>query len=540
MKLKLLLFFCIISLSTTTFAQTEIKGVVIDADSHNLLSYVNIGIKNKNIGTSSLQNGTFNLIIPAQNTNDTLTFSIVGYSELKLPIKNIISTNQQSFHLTQKTTELSTVTIKAKALIEKKFGIKNEKALIHFTDGSINQNDIFEIAQLVKFDTILSKITSVNLLVNYPRKDSATFRINFYRFDGNSPSQRIVEKSIIQTKQINQGWLQFDLSKSNIYIKGNFVVAIEFIPSTQKSAPIYYEVKLGGSAKSYVRTSSQGLWKRPPHHYKMYVTALVENKKKSKRQEIETDDDLETEPTTNLFSKIVNDNFSIFVKLPEKYNVKKKNQYKVIYLLDGNAYFDVIAEEVSKQKREIILVGIGYGNAYLMDSLRNRDYTFPLASVQDSFAISGGAKKFLGFLEYELIPYIDKTYRTDTVNRTLMGHSLGGYFIIFAMEEGLTKPNSTFNNFVSASPSLYYGNQYLIKTLQSINSNNLIQQKLFLTIGADELKEDKTIPEYFNSFESIIGNKKNKNIVLKTEIFPTFGHMDTAIPTFIKALEKVK
>jgi predicted alpha/beta superfamily hydrolase len=537
---KLILFFFLTSLAAPTFAQTVVTGIIIDSETKRPLSYVNIGIKNKNIGTSSLHNGSFTILIPIQNTNDTLTFSIVGYSQINVPLKDIIVADQKVFHLTQMPTELSTVTITAKALVEKKFGIKSDNALIHFTDGSINQDDIFEIAQLVKFGTGLAKITSVSLLINSPRKDSATFRINFYRHDDDNPGVRVIEKSIIQTKQIDQGWLKFDLSNFNIQIKGDFVVAIEFIPSPHKTTPIYYEVKLGGSAKSYVRTSSQGRWKRPPHHYRMYVTALVEDKNRNKHPEIELDDDLETAPAKIIFSNFVNDRFSIFVKLPENYNAKRRKGYKVAYLLDGNAYFNVIADEVRKQKKEVILVGIGYGDAYLMDSLRNRDYTFPQASVEDSFAISGGAKQFLDFLEFELIPFVDKTYRTDSTHRTLMGHSLGGYFTIFAMEQGLLHSGNLFSNYVSASPSLYYGDQFLIKTLQNTGPGNSNVKTLFLTVGENELNEDPSTQECFDSFIKLTNGQKFESVKLTTEIFPKFGHMDTAIPTFVRAIQNIK
>ena len=349
LKLLLLLFF--FSLHATTFTQTVITGVVYDSESKTPLAYVNIGIRNKNIGTVSLANGTFSIEIPAQNEEDTLTFSMVGYFEMNADIKNIIITNQKSFPLAIKATELSTVTVTARTLVEKKFGIKNEKALIHFTDGSTNQNDIFEIAQLIRFGTARSRITSVNLLVNQPRKDSGIFRINFYRFDGSAPAERIIGKSIVQTVQIDKGWLKFDLLDSNIYINGNFVVAIEFIPTIQQSDPISYEVKLGGSAKSFVRSSSLGLWRRPPHHYKMYVTAMVENTRHNKRQYIELDDDVETLPAVELFSASVKDSFSIFIKLPDNYNSKRKRNFSVVYLLDGNAYFDAVADEIRKQKK---------------------------------------------------------------------------------------------------------------------------------------------------------------------------------------------
>src|SRR5690606_10805484 len=101
---------------------------------------------------------------------------------------------------------------------------------------------------------------------------------------------------------------------------------------------------------------------------------------------------------------------------------------------DGNAYFDAVANSVDNyiQGKNIsvdpIVVGIGYENAYVMDSLRNRDYTYPEALPADSFTVSGKGDKFYDFIKAKLVPHIDSIYRTDKTNRTIMGHSFGGYF----------------------------------------------------------------------------------------------------------------
>src|SRR6185503_17561259 len=122
----------------------------------------------------------------------------------------------------------------------------------------------------------------------------------------------------------------------------------------------------------------------------------------------------------------------------------------VIYLLDANVYFDIVADAIKENNSNALLVGLGYKDFMRMDSLRNRDYTFPKALPKDSFPISGGADKFLSFIGGELLPYIDKTYRTDTSNRALMGHSLGGYFTLYALEQAMLRKNSLFKNYVAA------------------------------------------------------------------------------------------
>jgi len=544
MTAKIILSFLFIcGICVSSIAQTTLTGVVVDSDNQTVLPYVNIGIKQKNMGTSSLPDGTFSIKIPAQNENDTLTFSMVGYSELNLPIKNIIATNQKTIQLKIKTTALKEVVVTESKLVEQKFGIKNNAVVIHFTDGSTNQNDIFEIAQLIKLDTTLSKISSVNLHINESRNDSGTFRINFYGYDGNRPTERIIEKSIVQTKQIQEGWLKFDLTTYKVYLKGSFVVAIEFIPTNKKSNPIYYEIKLGGSSKSFVRTSSQGDWSVPPHHYRLFITALVSDKKNKPHQD--DSEEKESIPTTTLFSESVKDSFSIFISLPKDYQKKKNQNFPVIYLLDANVYFDIVANETRENKTNAILVGIGYKDFMMMDSLRNRDYTFPIALPQDSFPISGSADKFLSFIKSELLPYIDKTYRTDTSNRTLMGHSLGGYFTLYALKQEIISKNNSFKNYVAASPSLWYYNNYLIKQFQNISGNdNTNQQTLFLTFGAREDTEDGETGteglDNFNSFAALLSNKRFKNIKVKSEVYPSFGHMETAIPTFTKSLQEIE
>lgn len=259
---------------TSVYGQVDIRGMIRDSVSNEALAYVNIGIRHKNVGTISLRDGSFNLSIPPENKADTLTFSMVGYHDYKLAIKNL--PGDVNINLKPKTDQLAEVVIKSPLPVEKKFGESNYHALLQFTDGSTNQKDIFEIAQLIHLDTTLSKLTTINLYISSSRADSGTFRINFYNYDGRHPTTRIYDKNITQTHAITKGWLTFDLKRYNIYIKGDFVAAIEFIPNSPVNKPINYNIKVVGSTKSFYRASSQGDWRLPPHHYVLYVTALVE------------------------------------------------------------------------------------------------------------------------------------------------------------------------------------------------------------------------------------------------------------------------
>lgn len=100
------------------------------------------------------------------------------------------------------------------------------------------------------------------------------------------------------------------------------------------------------------------------------------------------------------YSKTVADTFSTFVNLPNGYNPQQTKKYPVVYLLDANLYFDIIATTINEYSEvglapSVILVGIGYKDFPTMDSLRNRDYTYPTAIPEYEMTVSGGADKFL-------------------------------------------------------------------------------------------------------------------------------------------------
>jgi predicted alpha/beta superfamily hydrolase len=415
--------------------------------------------------------------------------------------------------------------------------------LIHFSDGMFNRHDSFEIGQLVKLGAYPVKINNLNLNLLESRLDSATFRINFYAYRDGKPAERVVEKSIVQRKAIIKGWLPFDLSKENIQLSGNVVVTLEFLPDHgMQVEPISYEVKLGGSSKSFYRRSSLGSWNTPPHHYCLNLSGIID-----KEAPVQEEEDIESEPTFVLSSTNTSTKYSVFVQLPRNYESDTSRRYPVLLHLDGNAYFDVIKDAVTKSQNDYpdptppIVVGIGYENAYVMDSLRVRDYTFPEALPVDSFATSGGAERFYTFINEELLPYIDSNYRTQRATGTMMGHSFGGYFVLYALgrvlEDGHNRL-SEFNHYVAASPSIGYRDGYIIrqltKQIEKASPEQLRRKKLYVTIGEEELAYDPS--NLFNKLKEILSHGNGMKINIKE--YRHTDHMGTAIPSFEEAINE--
>ena len=167
-----------------------------------------------------------------------------------------------------------------------------------------------------------------------------------------------------------------------------------------------------------------------------------------------------------IYSNAVQDSFVISVQLPEDYYKGSAAKYPVVFLLDANFHFPMLAATVRQYEKgellpPLILVGIGYKSFQLMDSLRVRDYMYPAALPSDEMNASGGGKKFDEFITDQVIHYIDSNYRTDKTNRSLLVHSFGGYFSLYALLNQLQTNRNDFKNFVAASPSLWYNNFYL-------------------------------------------------------------------------------
>jgi len=124
-----------------------------------------------------------------------------------------------------------------------------------------------------------------------------------------------------------------------------------------------------------------------------------------------------------------------------------------------------------------------------------RDFT---QSIDDQRPNSGGANKFLKFLENELIPYIDANYRTRSF-RTLCGHSLCGMFSIYTL---FTKPK-LFNVHIAISPYLMYDNEYVLNQADSVLAKqSIFNNYLYITLGNE--------PDYFKSIKRLNKLLKNK------------------------------
>jgi len=179
----------------------------------------------------------------------------------------------------------------------------------------------------------------------------------------------------------------------------------------------------------------------------------------------------------SLLSKILAEQRELLIHLPNNYQQNTSLTYPVLYLLDGQRNFghaagtlDLLNQDGKSQ--EMIIVAI-------KNTHRTRDLTPTYDESYNQWGISGGADNFLDFIEKELIPYVNKNYRTNNF-KILSGHSLGGLLSVYALQ---SRPQ-LFQAHFAFSPSLWWHDQVIFKDAENFFTNTAqLNNYLYLNLG---------------------------------------------------------
>jgi predicted alpha/beta superfamily hydrolase len=237
----------------------------------------------------------------------------------------------------------------------------------------------------------------------------------------------------------------------------------------------------------------------------------------------------------NFYSETIKDTFKIFICLPKKYD-KNKDTYPAVYVLDANVAFDMVSTLMKLLSngldcKQAIYIGVGYKNFLVMDSLRGRDYSYP---QKDGIPGSGGGKLFTAFLKNELIPCIDSIYRTKPADNTIIGHSLGGYYVFYNMLSSAVEDKPMFKNYVAGSPFVI-NDKYLVDMEQKLSmKTDSLPVKLFMCSGTIGDVDSMLIV-----FTDILKKRKYKGFEFKSIVLNDFDHMDMMFPTWSKGLRYI-
>jgi len=232
-----------------------------------------------------------------------------------------------------------------------------------------------------------------------------------------------------------------------------------------------------------------------------------------------------------LASTITGRQYDIHVQLPVTYATNRDARYPVLYVLDGQRDFKLLASTQAQVLHdrwvpEIVIVGIiNSDRSPDYDALRAMDYT-PVPPPSNPRR--GDATRFLQFVKKELIPFIENQYRVDPGRRGILGSSLGGLFALCAL---FTEP-TLFQGVAAVSPAVTYGDRIAFRLEEDYAARHrALPVRLFLAVGADEGLTEP-VREYMQTLE----RRGYAGLGLETRVFAGDEHSANGSDAIMRGL----
>lgn len=240
--------------------------------------------------------------------------------------------------------------------------------------------------------------------------------------------------------------------------------------------------------------------------------------------------------TFRISSEEVGDTFFIKVSVPRSYQ-EGSARYPVLYVTDAESNFGAlqyVTQRLAKDKLmpEVIVVGMAYDTTYKeFYRLRERDLRPSIpegwmpADAEDPTEAAG--QNFAGFLRTELIPEIDRRYRTVKGDRGYYGHSYGGLFGTWSL---MYEPD-LFSRYVVLSPSLWWGELWygrprkshgyrILPARAALDEFTEKDARVFVASGELEPRIDEIQLEW----EEAIAGRLDESVRMKTVIYENETH----------------
>jgi hypothetical protein len=267
-----------------------ISGKVLNFENSEPLAYVNIGIKNKTVGTVSNNNGLFKLSLNYKVTSkDTIVFSYIGFKTEKYLVSEL-SKIKEPIILQPKNMELDEIVLSSKKIKykSKKIGRTSKGlGLMHsnfYTYYEKDVDDRLSKERGMKFKMRRNcHIKDLNFNITSNDFKSLTFRVNFYKIQDGIPTDLIVQENIIfEIKDNFLGWFKVDLEPYAIYLKEEIeevAVTIQWLESVKENKKSkYFAISTASSPThtAYFREKAMDSWDKGGQNLSFYLNAMCE------------------------------------------------------------------------------------------------------------------------------------------------------------------------------------------------------------------------------------------------------------------------
>ena len=192
----------------------------------------------------------------------------------------------------------------------------------------------------------------------------------------------------------------------------------------------------------------------------------------------------------DITSRVNGETYRVMVSTP--FMADPAVAYPVLYVLDGNAWFETANDTLLKQSESriaspAIVVGVGYPTDDRPEWGRRRNYdlTFAEDRAPSAQGRSGGADLFLRMVEEEIKPFVAARYKVDRTRQIIWGHSYGGLTAL----RSLFRNPTAFSTYILSSPSIWYNGGDVLADEEAFSKRargGELHLKILITSAGDE------------------------------------------------------
>lgn len=310
-----LLCWGLLCFSAITIHAQELTGIIKDKNQKGV-PYVNIGIPAKAFGIITDDNGNFKFKITTEKENDTLQITSIGYYPLVMSLADFKKSCESNFPIiiTEEVYQLATTVVRPDEYETKVLGTTSVVDLECVNLSGLKQKDTasvrrykekgiseksggIEIGNKISIkkgqQTFIDKIQFKTCL---SPNDTAIYRINIYS-EGKTvkrvltpigmvkvvtSNNELKEPIIVKTIGKNEVH-DIDVSKQNIQVTDDFIIALECLYASNSQMNIGAKPAMFGSTDLLIRESIVDEWIKVPLINMTFIAATVTYKKKGKK-----------------------------------------------------------------------------------------------------------------------------------------------------------------------------------------------------------------------------------------------------------------
>ena len=224
--------------------------------------------------------------------------------------------------------------------------------------------------------------------------------------------------------------------------------------------------------------------------------------------------------------------FQLMISVPGGHDEPRSDRkFPVIYVVDGQWSFRPMGQiagslHYDRSWVDSIIVGITWkGDVKSAERLRLEDLT---PTAVEGFPGTGRGDRYLDFLQYELIPYIEANFSVSD-HRVLAGSSLGGLLTGYCL---FTRPG-LFRHYIATSPAARWDDGMLLKAIKEFDGERLTSPtRLYLSRGEIEFMNDGA-----DQMAAAIDARGLPNLKVRFDIITGAGHGSLNAESYTRALQ---